>query len=289
MSKGNIQRDKIWAGPKYRRESIPANHWPTALFDTVGSIDQLRVAQVGAGEGRLTAQLATGAAAVLALEFDQTRYSALLRDPRFAGSDTVTFQKADPCALPSNVIGGPYDLVVAHAAVERCQRLNRFFYRLIRLATPHTGTVYAELAGSGDMDLLYTTIETVAATAPFDRYFRTFRFPYTLPDELYLRATMEESSYGQSVITRREESVTLAGDQFVAWIARWGAAPWLDLTPESKREAFLSAIRDAYPSSENGEYTVTRSVLSAYGKRLWGELSAELFEQRGGGPISIDV
>lgn len=275
MSREKYLKGFKWSGPKYRRAALPENSWPTRLFDDGPSLEGKRVVQVGSGGRELTARIAERATFTLGIEFDQERFTESLRDDRFRDKEKVRFFRADPCAIPSNVPGAPFDLLVAHVPVERCQNLTRLFSRLIRMVD-QGGEVYLEMAARDDCADLLALIEEVAKRPPFASYMTAFRYPYQRPSPEAIALLLTETGYAEQRLEQREETIVIAADLFPQWLATYAAAPWVDALPEGRRDSFTQEVAVAWPR-QGEEVTVTRSVIAVGGKRLWGDLSGDLF------------
>lgn len=264
-----------WSGPKYRRSAIPVNDWEPDFWERSAIDATTRILLVGSGDGALVERLAKRARFVAAIEFDDKAYAAALRDPRFAGNENIFFLKADPCAIPSNVPHGPYDIVISHMAANRCPNMTRLLSRFIRQAK-EGGKVYLEFAGAGDCDTLYQTILKVAQEEAFASYLATFRYPFQLIDALGLKQLMLEAAFAKEKTEARTFAQVIDEKAFTGWLARWAAKPWLDLLPEAVHDDFLQAVAGAYPRTERGRI-LDRVILTGEGMRNWGDLSGDLY------------
>lgn len=282
-----MKRKSPWGGPKYRREALPENGWPTALFDTIEVRPDSRIIQIGAGDGSLTEKLLAAAPEgfILGVEFDGERYAELLTDPRFSGAPHAGFFKADPCAPPSYVPHAPFDVLAAHVALERCPNHTRVFSRYIRLVRKG-GQVYCELACRGDLANVREALEAAAGTDRLASYFKAFRYPYRLMSKDEALAVLMETGYGEVAVNMRKLPVEIPAVERRAWLTAGPAHPYIDGLPEREREVFLDEA-EARLSAPDETLTVERRVLSIHGRRLWGDIGPDdLFP--GGPPVTLD-
>lgn len=282
-----MRRKSPWGGPKYRREPLPENDWPTAFFDTVDVRPGSRIIQIGAGDGHLTGRLVAAAREgfTLGVEFDGGRYADLLTDPRFSGSPRAAFFNADPCAPPSYVPHAPFDILAAHVALERCPNHTRLFSRYIRLIR-QGGEAYCEMACQDDLADVRAALAEAAATERLASCFKAFRYPYKLMSKDEALSILMETGYGEVAVNIRKFPMEIPAASRRAWLMRGPAHPYLDGLPEREREVFLDEAEARLPFS-GGAWAVERRVLSIHGRRLWGDIGPDdLFP--GGPPETLD-
>ncbi len=284
--KPEFLKNTPWVGPKYRREALPENDWESRVFTSVAVAPTMTVAHIGAAGREMTHRLAAAVpqGKVVAVEFDERLYADALRDPRFPDRERVAFVKSDPCALPSNLPGGPFDLLVAHAATERCPQMIRLFSRYIRLVK-EGGRVYAEMAADGDMGDVRTAIEFVAQKPGWKSHFAAWRFAWILPTEAELKEQLVMAAYAQEKVSLRWQERLVPADQFADWLLVNALPAWLTALPESRHRSFAEEVVRRYPV-EQGNVRVERRIATIEGVRLWGELSSDLLGMPG--KITLD-
>jgi trans-aconitate methyltransferase len=271
-----------WGGPKYRREPLPENDWATRFFDEIEIRPDMTVVHIGAAGRDLTARLAAAVPAgfVVGVEFDETAYRAALTDPRFADRERTAFVRADPCALPSNLPHGPFDVVVAHAASERCPNMTRLYSRYIRLVKDG-GLVWAEHAADGDCADVRAAVDQVKMRPQWSRFFHAWRFAWRLPDETEIRRNLMMAAFAREQVTLRWEERLIPEEAFAEWLLRYPLAAYTPALPEVRHREFAAAVVRLYPK-EKGMCRVERRIATVRGYRMWGELSHDLLAR---GPV----
>ncbi|MBI4665930.1 MAG: methyltransferase domain-containing protein [Nitrospinae bacterium] len=274
----------VWSGPKYRRAQGAQNDWPSLFFEKVNVAPAYSILQVSFGGRDLTARLAELApdGHVLAVDFGEAPFREAMADKRFPARGNVTFLTGDPCALPSQLPGAPFDVVMSHMAAERCPNMTRLFHRLIRLAR-QDGQVYMEMAGEGDCQALRDVMDNMAS-GPFAGHFMAFRYPYRPLSRNEALEIVTEAGYGRPAVEMRKETVRINSGYFPIWLAANAGAPYIQNLPQSQHSPFIDSVVKNYPPGADGCFAVERVILSVHGHRYWGSLEGDLM----GGPVGMD-
>ncbi len=278
-------KKEVWNSPKYRRNALPQNQWETRFFHQETDLSGATVLQVGVGDGLITKRLSESVrdGLVVGVEYDPSLFAKAIKGGALGIENNVTFRKADPCALPSNLPHAPFDILVSHSSIERGQNYTRLLSRFVRLIRDG-GFVYFEMAGEGDCESLYKIIEQVRNEPEFKTSFSGFRFPYILLTEERLNELMVSTAFHQISVSRRSEKTIIDKGRFKGWLREHTAQPYFDFLPPTIGERFIERVAGKYGKT-GGKYEITRSVLAGKGSKMWGELQGDLYPSA---PVSLD-
>ena len=212
-----------------------------ALLDLEGSE---RVLDVGCGDGKITAEIATRLPQGTVVGVDASQDMISFASSHFgpAVRPNLRFQVADARLLPFR---NEFNLVVSFNALHWVAEQDAAL-RSIRSAMVSDGRALLRLVPAGERKSLENVIEATRLSSRWNAYFPEFRDPYLhLTPEQY--GAMAERN-GLRVLHIHAESKTWDFQSRAAFFAfcSVGFVEWTRCLPEAERPAFINDVLDRY-------------------------------------------
>jgi trans-aconitate 2-methyltransferase len=214
-----------------------------ALVDLAGSE---RVLDIGCGQGKITAEIATRIPQGVVVGVDSSEEMIAFASSHFspAAHPNLRFEVADARRLP---FGGEFDLVVSFNALHWVPEQEAAL-RSIRCAMKSDGVGQLRLVPAGERKSLEDVIEEARLSSRWRGYFKDFRTPYVhLSPEQY--GAMAERN---GLRVRRIHTEAKAWDfgsrsAFLAFCLVT-CVEWTRFLPETERADFITEALDRYRS-----------------------------------------
>jgi len=214
-----------------------------ALLDLEGSE---RVLDVGCGDGKITAEIATRLPRGMVLGVDPSRDMIAFASSHFgpAARPNLRFEVADARFLPFR---SEFNLVVSFNALHWVPEQDAAL-RSIRAAMMLDGRVQIRLVPAGPRKSLENVVEETRQSSRWGGYFQDFHDPYLhLTPEQYGAAAERN---GLRVLRSHTEATAWDFKSRAAFFAfcAVGLVEWTRLLPENQRPAFINDVLDRYQS-----------------------------------------
>jgi len=203
-----------------------------------------RVLDIGCGDGRITAEIASSLSKGSVLGIDPSHHMISFATSHFDGAThpNLRFEVADARDLRFN---NEFDLVVSFNALHWIPEQDRAL-QSIRRAMKRNGTARLRLVPKGDRKSLEHVLEETRLSPCWSRYYGDFRVPYLhLTPEEYTSAAEQSGLRVQSIHMASKAWDFKTRDAFFAF----GSVTFVEWTrrlPEPERPAFINDALDRY-------------------------------------------
>jgi trans-aconitate 2-methyltransferase len=212
-----------------------------ALLDLEGSE---RVLDVGCGDGKITAQVATRVARGEVLGVDASQDMITFAASHFGAAvrPNLRFEVADARRLPFK---NEFDLVISFNALHWVPEQEGAL-RSIRSAMRSDGRALLRLVPAGERKSLENVVEETRLSSRWNTYFREFHDPYLHLTPEHYKATAERN--GLRVLRIHTEAKAWDFQSRAAFFAfcAVGFIEWTRLLPEAERPVFINDVLDRY-------------------------------------------
>ncbi|MGI8961408.1 MAG: class I SAM-dependent methyltransferase [Bryobacteraceae bacterium] len=213
------------------------------LLDLEGSE---RVLDVGCGDGRITAEIASRIPQGSVVGVDSSHAMISFATGHFSPSirPNLRFEVADARCLPFRE---EFDLVVSFNALHWLPDQDTAL-RSIRSAMKSTGLAQLRLVPAGERKSLEAVIEETRLSSRWIRYFEEFHDPYLRMTPDQYRATAERNGlYVRRIHTEEKAWDFKSRPAFFAF-GSVTFVEWTRLLPEAEKPAFITDVLDRYRS-----------------------------------------
>jgi trans-aconitate 2-methyltransferase len=205
-----------------------------------------RVLDVGCGNGKVTAEIASRVPAGTVLGVDSSADMIASARHQFGPEvrPNLRFEVAEARQLPFR---HEFDLVVSFNALHWVPEQEQAL-RSIRSALKSSGTAQLRLVPAGQRKSLENVIEETRLSSRWARYFHRFSDPYLhLTPEQY-RALAEENGFRVERIHTADKAWDFQSRSAFVAFGSVTFVEWTQLLPEPERLAFVSDVLDRYRS-----------------------------------------
>jgi trans-aconitate 2-methyltransferase len=214
-----------------------------ALLDLEGSE---RVLDVGCGDGKITAQIATRVARGAVVGIDSSQDMIAFASSRFSPAvrPNLRFEVGDARRLPFR---NEFDLVVSFNALHWVPDQDAAL-RSIRSAITSHGRAQLRLVPAGERKSLENVIEETRLSSRWNAYFPEFRDPYLhLTPEQYGTLAEHNGLRVLRILTESKAWDFKSRSAFFAFCSV-GFVEWTRRLPEAERPEFINDVLDRYQS-----------------------------------------
>ena len=212
-----------------------------ALLDLEGSE---RVLDVGCGDGKITAEIATRLPRGMVLGVDPSRDMIAFASSHFgpAARPNLRFEVADARFLPFR---SEFNLVVSfnalHWVPEQDAALSSIHSALIA-----GGKAQLRLVAAGARKSLENVVEKTRRTSKWSVYFRGFRDPYLHLTSDEYAAMAERNGFRVVRIDTRDHAWDFGSRAAFSAFSAVGCVEWTRRLPEGERPEFIYDVLDRY-------------------------------------------
>ena len=232
-----------WNASEYSRRSSlqeAMGQEVLALLDLAGSE---RILDVGCGDGKITAEVASRAPRGSVVGVDPSRDMISFAQSHYGRTKgNLRFQVADARRLPFH---DEFDLVVSFNALHWVPEQGAALSS-IRSALVRGGKAQLRLVPAGARQSLENVVEETRQAPRWNSYFRDFRDPYLhlTPDQF---ATVAEcNGFRVLDVSMKDETWDFRSRAAFASFSAVGCVAWTDRLPAAKRAGFISDVLDRY-------------------------------------------
>ena len=212
-----------------------------ALLDLKGS---KRILDVGCGDGKITAEIATRAPRSSVVGIDPSRDMISFAESHFgpATRPNLRFEVADARGLPFQ---DEFDLVVSFNALHWIPEQDTALAS-IHIALISSGKAQLRLVAAGARKSLENVVEETRRTSKWSASFRDFRDPYLhLTSHEYV-AMAERNGFRVVRINTRDHAWDFGSQAAFSAFCAVGCVEWTRRLPESERPEFINDVLDRY-------------------------------------------
>lgn len=231
----------------YYKNSSEQQKWGLELLDKVSLSGGERVIDLGCGDGRITAEIASRAPAGSVLGIDKSEEAIRFARERFPRAifPNLAFEVKDIRDLDFHQ---EFDLVFSNAALHWVPDHAPLLYSIAR-GLNKGGRVVAQMGGKGNADGILQILDAIVGSEEWAPYFIDFIIPYTFYDLGEYEDLLQDSGLAIERVERILKKMVHRG---VEPLEEWIRMTWLPYTrrvPENLRSHFIREIADTYIST----------------------------------------
>lgn len=217
-----------------------------------------RILDLGCGDGKITAEIATQVPRGSVLGVDLSKNMIDFASKNFMQAN-LRFEISDVCELPYRE---EFDLVVSFFTLHWVRAQEKAL-RSIRKALKENGQAWFYIVCDGPRKSIEDVIEDVRHSPRWASYYKGFERPYVhyTPEEY--RFLAERNGFHPIQIIRENMTSDFKTRQGFANFIRGTFPNWTGFLPESDREIFVDEVVDRYRSLFGSEYVIKAYLLEA--------------------------
>ncbi len=233
-----------WDPEDYHRSSAAQQRMAMELLSDVRLRCDERILDIGCGDGKITAHIASLVPQGSVLGIDRSEDMI-----RFAGDTyplaehpNLTFQVGDASHLD---FSEEFDVIFSNSALHWILDQGPVLAGMKR-SLKSGGKIFIQMGGRGNAGRTWEALSVLMVQERWNRYFNDFSFPYGFygPDEY--REWLVEAGFEPRRVELVARDMALEGRE---GLAAWIRTTWLPFTqriPEKKRETFVSEVTAEY-------------------------------------------
>jgi trans-aconitate 2-methyltransferase len=233
-----------WNAVDYARSSGIQQKWARELIRKLGLIGNERLLDIGSGDGKVTAEIASLLLDGFVVGIDNSEDMIKLSQGTYSADvdANLRFQLEDACSLPFE---NEFDIVFSNAALHWVSDHRPVLCGIYK-SLKHGGKILLQMGGRGNAGEVMNALDRLLNREEWAEYFRGFNFSYGFysPDEYSV--WLLESGLN---VKRAELIPKIAAHQGLEGFKSWIRTTWLPYThqlPDEKREPFISQLADEY-------------------------------------------
>ncbi|MGZ4936814.1 MAG: class I SAM-dependent methyltransferase [Halobacteriota archaeon] len=233
-----------WDADGYEKHSSPQHQWALDLIRTLTFVGDERVLDVGCGDGKISAELATRVPNGSVLGIDSSRAMIHFAQGKFppARFGNLRFQHGDATHL---MFCDEFDLVISFAALHWIQD-HRAVLQGIKRALRPDGRVILQFGGEGNIATLLAVTDELTKHDRWRRHFVGFTHPWLFYDLSSYRALINEVGLSaKRVELVPKDMVFDEKDALKEWISTV-FLPYVERLPEAQRGTFTEELAALY-------------------------------------------
>ena len=230
-----------WDAAEYSRISSLQAAMAQEVLALLDLSDSERILDVGCGEGKITAEIASRVPGASVVGIDPSSDMIRFAHDHFTHAN-LRFEVADARRLPFK---NEFDLAVSFNALHWIPDQDAALRSICSALVPDGKTQF-RLVTVGARQSLESVVEETRTTPEWKAYFKNFNDPYLrlTPDEYV--AVAERSGFRVLRINTQDHSWDFGSRAAFASFSEVGLVAWTDRLPAAKRPTFLGEVLDRY-------------------------------------------
>lgn len=233
-----------WDAAEYAKMSGLQKAMATQVLSLLELAGDERVLDVGCGEGKITALMASRVPRGMVTGVDPSREMIAFASSHFPTDEcpNLLFEVADARSLPFR---DAFDLVTSFNALHWVPD-QAIALRSIRVAMRPTGRAQLRLVTAGERESLESVVERARKSPQWRGYFQDFHDPYLRLTPAQYAATAERNGLHVLAAHTRDETWHFKTRVAFFTFAAVGLVAWTQYLPETERAAFVDDVLDRY-------------------------------------------
>jgi trans-aconitate 2-methyltransferase len=243
-----------WDAADYARSSAGQQEWARELISKLHLNGSERLLDIGSGDGKVSAELASGLTTGSVLGVDNSPEMISLAETRFPPMKypNLRFRLADAVALPFR---NEFDIVFSNATLHWVQDHAPVLKGIAASLKPG-GRTLLQMGGHGNAAAVVVAMDKVRAKPEWSDRFDGFQFPYGFHAADEYRVWLADAGLTPVRVELLPKDMVHADrPAFEGWL-RTTWIPYTQRVDEDRREAFLRQVADQYlsenPASQDG-------------------------------------
>ena len=269
MAPSNPPTTFTWNAADYHKSSPAQQLWAKELIAKLRLSNNSRVLDIGCGDGKVTAEIASQIPKGSVLGVDNSPEMIRFASDHFPPDKyrNLSFMQADAKALP---FSDEFDVVFSNAALHWITDHRPVLAGIARSLRPE-GRILIQMGGKGNADQAFEALDSLLKKPAWGQYFSGFSFTFGFFDPAEYRVWLIASGFEPLRVELIPKDMTYATrEDFAAWI-RTTWLPWLARLPEHARTGFIEALIDEYllmfPADAGGTIHIRMVRLEAEAKK----------------------
>lgn len=237
-----------WNAGDYHKNSSEQQTWGLELLDKVHLAGDERVIDLGCGDGKITAEIASRLPLGSVLGIDKSEEMI-----RFA-RECFFYERFPNLAFAVKDIrymdfDQEFDLAFSNAALHWIPD-HAPLLRVIALGLKKGGRIIAQMGGKGNASAILKILDTIMKSEKWVPYFMEFSVPYTFYDNQEYQTLLEQAGL---TVQRIELVPKKMIHNMAEGLASWIRTTWLPYTrrvPENLQFDFINEIVDTYIATQ---------------------------------------
>jgi trans-aconitate methyltransferase len=231
-----------WDAGEYAKHSSVQQQWARELIGKLAWRGDERVLDIGCGDGKVTAEIARVAVprgSVLGIDSSADMIGFASR--QFTDVANLRFLRMNARDI---TLRCEFDVVFSNAALHWVVD-HRPVLRGIAAALKPGGRVLLQMGGKGNAATMVETIERVAASRAWSRWFDRFAFPYGFHGTKDYDSWLRDAGFEPVRIELIPKDAAHDPQSLAGWV-RTTWLPWTDRVPAEERETFIGEVVEVY-------------------------------------------
>ncbi len=233
-----------WNAADYEQHSQAQQLWARELIGKLALTGVETVLDLGCGDGKVTAELATCVSQGSVLGVDSSDAMIQLANQRYPVTQypNLSFVQMDARQLDFIQY---FDVVFSNAALHWVKDHRPVIEGIYRSLKPG-GRILLQMGGKGNAEEILSVLEQVQSEPKWHPYFEHFEFPYGFYGTDEYNALLQASGFNIKRLQLIPKDMQHTGQQ---GLEGWIRTTWLPYTaaiPNALRDAFISAIASRY-------------------------------------------
>lgn len=243
-----------WDAAEYEKHSSPQQQWARGIIRTMKLAGDERILDIGCGDGKVTAELATLVPKGQVLGIDSSDSMVAFARRRFPPvlHPNLQFHRGNATRLAYR---HEFDLVVSFASLHWVRDHLAVLTGITRSLKPG-GRIVLQFGGKGNIAMISDVANELVTQSHWKGYFRDFRYPWFFPSVEEYRGLVERAGLFAQRIQLVPKDMAHNGEDALAGWLQTVFLPYTERLPEALREDFVGKVANAYikrrPPDENG-------------------------------------
>ena len=269
MPPSDPSRSFSWNAADYHKSSPAQHQWAEELIAKLRLSGNLRVLDIGCGDGKVTAEIARSLPGGNVTGVDSSPDMIQFARDHFPHREypNLSFMLIDARNLP---FFEEFDVVFSNAALHWISDHRPVLTGIARSLRPD-GKMLVQMGGKGNADQVFRVADDLMEKPGWRRYFEDFSFQFGFFSDTEYRGWLAEAGLDVCRVDLIPRDMTYPSrENFAAWI-RTTWLPWMAQLPEKDRTGFIDELiyeyLVKYPADTNGTIHIRMVRLEAEAKK----------------------
>ena len=225
-------------GEKYKSASSHQKEWGAKLISEFSFTGSEHILDLGCGDGAITFQLAEQVPNGFVLGIDASQGMIETAENTYK-KDNLNFERLD-----INQLGfeEKFDIVISNATLHWVIDHKKLL-KNIHNALRENGILRVNFAANGNCSYFYKVIKEVMQTSQYMEYFRSFAWPWYMPDIQEYKSLVEKSQFSEATVWGENADRYFPNTEaLVKWIDQPSIVPFLECVAENDKKAFRDTV-----------------------------------------------
>ncbi len=233
-----------WNAADYERHASPQQRWAQEIIAQLALHGDERILDIGCGDGKVTAELATRVPRGCVLGIDTSEEMIAFAQTKFSPTriSNLSFTIGDAVSLKFD---HDFDLVVSFSCLHWVQDQAAVLRGIRKSLTPG-GRVVLQFGGKGSLASVFEAAADVEARPRWRRYFKNFDYEWTSCDVQEYRALLSDAGFTPQRVELVPKDMVHNG---IDGLKGWFQTTWLpdvERVPEALQDQFAADVIQRY-------------------------------------------